>query len=214
MSIVLAIDTAVAVAAGIAVDGKVAAAVTLSGDRNHVEQLAPLVTRLAADCGVRLSAVTDVVVGMGPGPFTGLRVGIVSAQVIASTLGVPLHRVCTLDALALQWGDAPEEFVVVTDARRKEVYWARYRAGARVEGPVVTAPSAVPNLAAGGPGVGLCPQLTSTTDALRSVDAGTLALRGLELPDVGPAPLYLRRPDATVPKHTKSVLVTTRRGRR
>lgn len=214
MSIVLAIDTAVAVAAGIAVDGRVAAATTLRGDRNHVEQLAPVVTRLAAECGVELSEVTDVIVGMGPGPFTGLRVGIVSAQVIAATLGVPLHRVCTLDALAAQWDDAPAEFVVVTDARRKEVYWARYRAGVRVEGPLVTAPSAVPNLAAAGPGVALCRQLTPATDSLGSVDAGALAVRGLGLPDVGPAPLYLRRPDAAVPKHTKSVLVTTRRGRR
>lgn len=214
MSVVLAIDTAVAVAAGIAVDGRIAAETTLTGDRNHVEQLTPVVSRLAVEAGLALTDVTEIVVGMGPGPFTGLRVGIVSAQVLASTLGVPLHRVCTLDALAAQWDDAPSEFVVVTDARRKEVYWAWYRDGARVAGPNVTAPGDVPELPAAGPGVTLCPHLSKATDALDQVRAGVLAGRGASLPDAGATPLYLRRPDATVPQHTKSVLVTTRWGRR
>lgn len=208
--IVLAIDTAVAVAAGVAIDGVAAAATTLAGGRNHVEQLTPVVQGVVAAAGVSLRDVTAVVVGMGPGPFTGLRVGIVSAQVLANTLGVPLHHVCTLDALAAQWVDAPAEFVVVTDARRKEVYWARYRDGARVEGPVVTPPGEVPALPAAGPGVELCAHLTPAGEAL-AVDAGVLAVRGLGLPDVGPAPLYLRRPDATVSTRTKSVLVATRR---
>ncbi|MGZ6793576.1 MAG: tRNA (adenosine(37)-N6)-threonylcarbamoyltransferase complex dimerization subunit type 1 TsaB, partial [Mycobacteriales bacterium] len=81
----------------------------------------------------------EVVVGVGPGPFTGLRVGIMTAAAFASARGLPVRGVCSLDGLA-----APST-VVVTDARRKEVYWAVYDGtGARVDGPHVSAPSEVP----------------------------------------------------------------------
>jgi len=67
--------------------------------------------------------IDQVIVGMGPGPFTGLRTGIVFAQSFAFAQGLPIHGVCSLDALA--FGIELPEFIVATDARRKELYWAK-----------------------------------------------------------------------------------------
>jgi tRNA threonylcarbamoyl adenosine modification protein YeaZ len=213
VNIVLGIDTATSVSVGVAVDGEVRATRTLEGSRNHVEQVQPTIDTVLAEAGLGLPDVTGVAVGMGPGPFTGLRVGIVTAEVLAEALRVPLRRVCTLDVLAAQWMDAPPEFVVVTDARRREVYWARYRDGARVDGPSVSPPADVPAIAAAGPGAGLCPQVVRVDGAPDAVSAGVLAARAEALPDAGPVPLYLRRPDATVSTKRKSVLVVPgRRG--
>ncbi|WP_028707288.1 tRNA (adenosine(37)-N6)-threonylcarbamoyltransferase complex dimerization subunit type 1 TsaB [Propionicicella superfundia] len=205
--IVLGIDTATSVSAGVAAAGRVLATRTLEGDRNHVEQLQPTIDAVIAEAGISLSDLTGVAVGMGPGPFTGLRVGIVTAQVLAEALGVPLHRVCTLDVLAAQWERPPADFVVVTDARRREVYWARYRDGERVDGPNVTSPGLVPAGPGAGPGAGLCAQVESSPGAPGAVSGGVLAARASELPDPGAVPLYLRRPDATVSTRRKSVLV-------
>lgn len=211
MTTVLGIDTATSVSVGVARDGVVLASRTLAGDRNHVEQLQPTIDAVLSDAGVAWSGIAAVAVGMGPGPFTGLRVGIVTAQVLAEVLGVPLLTVGTLDALAAQWRvEAPDrvpgEFVVVTDARRREVYWARYVQGQRVNGPNVTSPDDVPDLPAAGSGVALCPRLTRATDAPTVLDAGVLAAQARALPSAGDAPLYLRRPDATVLTRRKSVL--------
>lgn len=207
MSIVLGIDTATSVSVGVAVDGRVRATRTLEGSRNHVEQVQPTIDAVLAEAGCALSDVTGVAVGMGPGPFTGLRVGIVTAEVLAEALRVPLRRVCTLDVLAAQWTDAPPEFVVVTDARRREVYWARYRDGSRIEGPHVTPPADVPAIPGAGPALDLCPQVVRVGGAPTAVSGGVLAARAETLPDAGPVPLYLRRPDATVSTKRKSVLV-------
>ncbi|WP_063837435.1 tRNA (adenosine(37)-N6)-threonylcarbamoyltransferase complex dimerization subunit type 1 TsaB, partial [Streptomyces sp. NRRL WC-3549] len=105
--------------------------------RRHGELLLPAVDRVLAEAGVRLGAVTGVVVGVGPGPYTGLRVGLVTAATFGSALSVPVHGVCTLDGLAHAAGvEGP--FAVATDARRKEVYWARYEDGrTRTGGPAV-----------------------------------------------------------------------------
>ena len=81
-----------------------------------------------------------VVVGCGPGPFTGLRVGMATAAAYGHALGIPVHGVCSLDAIGVRTsGDT----LVVTDARRREVYWARYRDGVRIAGPAVNAPADV-----------------------------------------------------------------------
>ena len=101
--------------------------------RRHGELLA-LGVRAVLD-GRPAAELGAVVVGTGPGPFTGLRVGLVTAATMADALGVPAYGVCSLDAVGE--GDR----VVVADARRKEVYWARYAAGARVEGPAVERPA-------------------------------------------------------------------------
>lgn len=205
MSIVVGIDTSTDVRAGIAVDGRVVASGAVTDRRAHAEQLVPLLQRLLAEAGLTLADVDGFVVGVGPGPFTGLRVGVVTAATLAEVLGVGVRGVCSLDAVAAAWPDAPAEFVVVSDARRREVYWARYDgAGRRTAGPFVTAPDAVPRVPLAGPGASLVPGGDVAGPA--ELDAGVLAARGADLPEVGLEPLYLRRPDAEVPTRVKSTL--------
>lgn len=210
--LVLSIDTATSVAVGLARGSEVLATGVVDDSRSHVEQLTPTITTVLAEAGVDLGAVDRIVVGLGPGPFTGLRVGIATGQVLASTTGTPWHGVCTLDVLAAQWALAPEAFLVATDARRKELYWARYetRTGVpvRVDGPHVSAPEMLPDLPVIGPGVEqyrsvLGGRVVEGPDAL---DPGTMAVVGPSLPDAGGEPLYLRRPDAKEPGPRKSAL--------
>lgn len=182
--------------------------------RRHGELLLPAVHRVLREAGLKLDAVTDVVVGVGPGPYTGLRVGLVTAATFASALGVPVHGLCTLDGLAYASG-LDEPFVVATDARRKEVYWARYDdAGTRVTEPSVDRPADIADRVAGLPAVGAGARLYAevfpdardpehqAAEALAALAAERLAAgeRLLE-----PRPLYLRRPDAQVPKNYKVV---------
>ena len=211
----LAVDTSTTVAVGLARGRAVLSTAGVADRRAHVEQLTPLVQRCLADAGLRARDVDQLVVGLGPGPFTGLRVGIVTAQVLASALGRPWRGVCSLDVLARQHvlehrtaGQVGRAFVVATDARRREVYWARYDAdGVRVDGPNVSAPGEVPRLPTVGPAADLHPQVLDAVIGPRTLDAGVLAAHGAELPDAGREPLYLRRPDAAEPTRRKSVLL-------
>ncbi len=210
MSLVLGIDTATDVRAGLARDGDVLASAAVRDRRAHVEQLMPLVVGLLGDAGVAMADLTGIVVGVGPGPFTGLRVGVASALTLAEALGIGVRGVCTLDAIAAQWvcDGAPEAFAVVADARRREVYWACYdSAGRRVDGPFVTAPGQVSELPLAGPGAYLTGREPSGPSEL---DAGVLAARSADLADAGLEPLYLRRPDAEAPKTMKSTLLQPR----
>lgn len=142
-----------------------------------------------------------VVVGTGPGPFTGLRVGLVTAAATADALGVPAYGVCSLDGFT-------DDGVVVTDARRREVYWARYCGGVRVDGPAVLAPALL-DLRPGEPVVGarlagLPVSGPEHVDLLRLV--GVAAARVLAAAPSDPlTPLYLRRPDAVEPGAAKRV---------
>ena len=210
--LVLALDTTTDVTVGVARGHEVLASDRVTDRMAHVEQLMPLVHRTLAAAGARLADVAQVVVGLGPGPFTGLRVGIITAQVLAHVRGVPLHGVCSLDVIALAHvqassGPAAPAFLVATDARRKEVYWARYGAnGRRVEGPEVSSPDAVPRLPTVGPAADLYTDRLEVVPGPRTLDAGLLAAYGLELPSAGVEPLYLRRPDAAEPARRKSVL--------
>ena len=128
--VVLGIDTSATVCAGLARDGQVLAAGVVDNTRAHAEQLMPLVQRIAAAAGLSALAELDAIaVGVGPGPFTGLRVGVVAAVTLAEALGIPVRGVCSLDVLAHQAvtaGLVSSDFVVASDARRKEWYWARY----------------------------------------------------------------------------------------
>lgn len=213
--LVLAVDTSTTVAVGLARGPEVLAVAGVADYRSHVEQLTPLIQQCLAEAGVAARAVEEVVVGLGPGPFTGLRVGIVTAQVFASALGVPWRGVCSLDVLARQHvlehrdrDHVDQGFVVATDARRREVYWARYGAdGSRVDGPKVSVPGEVPRFPVVGPAADLYPQALDAVLGPRTLDAGVLAASGLGLPDAGREPLYLRRPDAAEPTRRKSVLV-------
>lgn len=108
-----------------------------AGATAHAEILAPSIAEVADEAGMTLAELDGVVTGLGPGPFTGLRVGIVTAAALGDALGLPVWGVCSLDALAPDAGST----LVVTDARRKEVYVARYDGVRRVFGPAVLAPA-------------------------------------------------------------------------
>ena len=200
-SVVLGIDTSGLVCAGVAVGGAVVASGVVPDTRAHAERLMPLVQQVMTDAGLTLSQVDRIAVGVGPGPFTGLRVGVVAAITLGEALGVPVRGVCSLDVLAHQADDAQDEFVVATDARRKEWYWASYQAdGERAAGPFVSAPDQLPDL----------PKVGPVTERPIELDAGVLAAIADSLPDAGLEPLYLRRPDAEVPTARKSTLLPPR----
>ena len=164
--------------------------------RAHAEQLTPNVLAALADAGLTVDDLGAVVVGCGPGPFTGLRVGMATAAAYGHALGIPVHGVCSLDAIGV---DTTGEALVVTDARRREVYWARYRDGVRIDGPAVDAPADVPadaQAVAGSPEHAalfdlprLAPVYPTAAGLVRAVADWTAEPAPL-------IPLYLRRPDA------------------
>lgn len=209
----LAFDTATPLVTVALHDGAdVVAERTSALPMRHGEQLAPLIDGVLRDTGLVRQDLTALAVGVGPGPFTGLRVGLVTARVLGLVLELPVYGVCTLDVLAVEaWetGRVTGPFRVATDARRKEVYLAAYGEGAdRIDGPLVVRPDDAPG---DGPVVGegarLYPdQLGPAVEPLRP-SAGWLARvvaeERAELTD--PEPLYLRRPDATVPGAPKPV---------
>ncbi|MEU6120477.1 tRNA (adenosine(37)-N6)-threonylcarbamoyltransferase complex dimerization subunit type 1 TsaB [Streptomyces sp. NPDC047123] len=213
--LLLALDTATPAVTVALHDGSSSVAESSQVDaRRHGELLLPAVDRVLAEAGLGLDAVTDIVVGVGPGPYTGLRVGLMTADTFGLALGVPVHGVCTLDGLAYASGiDGP--FVVATDARRKEVYWARYDdARTRAGGPAVDRPADIAADVAGLPAVGagalLYPDTFPDARAPEHVSAAALAALAAERLAAGeellePRPLYLRRPDAQVPKNYKVV---------
>ncbi len=178
--------------------------------RRHGELLA-LGVRAVLD-GRPAAELGAVVVGLGPRPFTRLRVGLVTAATMADALGVPAYGVCSLDAV----GDGDR--VVVTDARRKEVYWARYAGGARLEGPAVERPAGLAaRLDAGARLVGAGSVLHRDAFDGLTVDDSVVHPSGPALvrlaaarvlagaPSEALTPLYLRRPDAVEPGATKRV---------
>ena len=125
--IVLAIESATA-RAGVALgtpDGVVASAQVTRGPR-HAEVLVPAVEWVCAQAGVELAGVDAIAVDVGPGLFTGLRVGIATANGLAQALGKPMVAVSSLDLLAHAYKHAGPDIVSVIDARRGEVYAARY----------------------------------------------------------------------------------------
>jgi tRNA threonylcarbamoyl adenosine modification protein YeaZ len=200
VSLLLALDTATpAVTAGIVrlPDFALLAERVTVDARAHAERLTPNVLAALADATLSMADLDAVVVGCGPGPFTGLRAGMASAAAYGHALGIPVRGVCSLDAIGVRTsGDT----LVVTDARRREVYWARYRDGIRTHGPAVNAPADVDagaaQAVAGSPehaalfGLPRCEPVYPTP-------AGLVAA----VPDWSERPLplvalYLRRPDA------------------
>lgn len=212
--VTLAIDTSTVVCAGLAVDGRALDGKAVGDSRSHVELITPTIQGMLAAAGLGFEDITDVVMGVGPGPFTGLRVGLATARTLAWTRGLTPKGVVSLDILALQWAcsdSAPGgEFVVATDARRQELYWAHYDAAGRRQGaPQVSVPTQLPDLPVGGPGVLVHPGLLGDrvhTGSPLELDAGFLAAHAEELPDAGVEPLYLRKPDAAVAATRKSAL--------
>lgn len=222
----LALDTATGtIGAAVLADDRILAEVTHQDSRRHGELLAPAIEQVLAEAGVSVRDLTGIVVGVGPGPFTGLRVGIVSALVLGRVRGVPVHGICSLDAVAEaarldEVVDGP--FLVATDARRKEVYWATYVVEQdrvrRTSAPGVDRAADLPDEVRRLPAVGRGPMLydvlsRASQDAPVDVRPGLLGVvahralaagqsvvqdpaDGILLP---PEPLYLRRPDATEP---------------
>jgi tRNA threonylcarbamoyl adenosine modification protein YeaZ len=209
--------------------------------RRHGELLASSIDAVLAEAGAGRLDITAVAAGTGPGPYTGLRAGLVTARVLGSALGVPVYGVCTLDVIAADVARARtaagQEFVVATDARRREVYWARYdAAGRRLDGPAVGFPADVaeavteaaagraadspgspaspdsPHVLTAGAGALLYPGVLGPPIAPSYPAAGALAgIAAQRLaagePGSGAEPIYLRRPDARVPGPPKRVTV-------
>lgn len=196
--LVLAIDTATpAVTAGVVADGELVAERVTVDPRAHAERITPNVLGALADAGRRMADLHAVVVGCGPGPFTGLRVGMATAAAYGHALGIPVYGVCSLDAIG---GQTTGETLVVTDARRREIYWARYRDGVRMEGPAVSAPAdvdpGVAQVVAGSPDHAALFGLPASGPSYPT-SAGLVAAVAEWSGNPAPlVPLYLRRPDA------------------
>lgn len=193
----LALDTATPYVVVAAYDGERGFERVCEIPMKHGEQLAPLIEQVLGDAGWSPADLTGIVVGVGPGPFTGLRVGLVTARTMGFVLEVPVHGVCTLDAVAL---DAAVEgpFTVVTDARRREVYLATYDGG-RLSGPEVVRPADATTVGlVVGPGTELYPDVFGEARGPMRPSALTMARAFAEgrVEVVEPEPLYLRRPDA------------------
>jgi tRNA threonylcarbamoyl adenosine modification protein YeaZ len=216
--LVLAVDTATpastAALAEVTGDGMRGIAERRTVDpRAHGELLAPEIAAVLDEAGVRPRDLGAIVAGVGPGPFTGLRVGLATAASMGQALGIPTYGVCSLDALGLAAG--PGRVLAATDARRREVYWSTYADGHRTRDPDVARPADV------------------VADVERAVGEGALkysdvfgvpiderllyppgaALVSLAADRIrhGTAgerltPLYLRRPDAVAPATRKTVL--------
>lgn len=218
--LLLALDTSAGASAALTRDGETLASWSTGAANTHAEVLAPAVQDLLRQADVAGADLDGVVVGVGPGPFTGLRVGIAMAQSLSIGWGKPLHGVCSLDSLALRAVEenlVEGEFLAVTDARRREVYWARYEnddAGSRlIEGPFVGPAADLPELPAVGAGAALYPDALTPAfeDAAawvpHAVELAALAEGALAGDLMGtlcePRPLYLRESDAKVPAQMK-----------
>ncbi|MCT2592298.1 tRNA (adenosine(37)-N6)-threonylcarbamoyltransferase complex dimerization subunit type 1 TsaB [Streptomyces sp. N2-109] len=215
--LLLALDTATPTVAVALHDGdRVLAQSHQTDARRHGELLLPAVDKVLRMADRALPEVTGIVVGVGPGPYTGLRVGLATAAAFSAALGTPVHGLCTLDGLAYASGlDIP--FVVATDARRKEVYWARYAdARTRIGEPAVDRPAELAEAVAGLPAVGagalLYPDTFTGARAGLPAHQSAAALAELAVERLAagaeflpPLPLYLRRPDAQVPANYKVV---------
>lgn len=209
--------TAAVVPVGEPTDPAMAAAATARtvDARRHGELLAPSIRSVLAESGHGVDDLSAVVAGVGPGPFTGLRVGLVTAAAIASARGIPAYGVCSLDGV----GAPGRTRLVATDARRAEVYWAVYDArGRRVVGPSVDRPEVVAARCAelgvesttGDGAYRYAEILGRPVDGYRYPDPAALAELARErirsgVPSETLTPLYLRRPDATVPGAAKRV---------
>jgi tRNA threonylcarbamoyl adenosine modification protein YeaZ len=182
-ALILGFDTATPAVTVALHDGSRAIAQESAVDsRRHGELLAPAIAKVLAVAGVTPADLTAIAVGTGPGPYTGLRVGLVTAQVLGSALGIVVDGICTLDVIAAQASRAAagREFIVATDARRREVYWARYSAaGVRLSVPAVSLPADLPT---GYPMAGEGAMLYADLLGSQRLDTRGLDTRGLDTP--------------------------------
>lgn len=207
--LLLALDTSTpAVTVALHSGDRVLAESTTVDARRHTELLAPAIIGVLKTAGADRRDLTSIAVGVGPGPFTGLRIGLVTARTLGAVLDVPVQGVCSLDIVAAGVADQGS-FVVATDARRREVYWASYDGVRRTAGPAVVTPADVTTeLAAAGAGARLYPEAFRHPVDPEYPNAGDLATAIVagSVDVLAPDPLYLRRPDASPPGARKSVL--------
>ena len=219
--LVLAVDSASAATsaaiAEVTADGVTVIAAEANVDaRAHGEVLAPLIQACLATAGRAPGELNAIVAGVGPGPFTGLRVGLVTAAALGDALTIPTYGVCSLDAIGCSAGPSGESrLLVAADARRREVYWAGYRHGVRDGDPMVTKPAELDlegytamagsgaRLYADALGLPLLDQDYPDLGALVAVAAERVLAQA---PAEQLTPLYLRRPDIAEPSVRKSVL--------
>ncbi|MCM3522874.1 MULTISPECIES: tRNA (adenosine(37)-N6)-threonylcarbamoyltransferase complex dimerization subunit type 1 TsaB [unclassified Curtobacterium] len=204
----LAIDTSAGTSVAVVdpASGRVLAERSTDDSRRHAEVIGPFLAEVLAEAGVTGADVTGVVAGTGPGPFTGLRVGIAAARTFAAARGVPLLPLVSHDAIAADLQRHP--VVVLTDARRREVYWSAHdETGTRVAGPGLAKPADLDEaIRASRPEAVDWPRETVTTvpaGRLGSLAADRLASGA---PFADDTPLYLRDPDVTVPGAPKRVV--------
>ena len=177
MTISLAIDTATSrTIVGVVDNGVVVFEEFHEGATDHGKAISELVAK-----ALRATAIPDqVVIGMGPGPFTGLRVGIIFAQSFALARSIPWIGVCSLDAIRIDSSTndlSTDEYTVAIDARRKQMYWASYKAGVRINGPAIDKPEDIPGF-------------------ITNVFPDTAKLVELSSTQNEREPIYLRSPDA------------------
>jgi tRNA threonylcarbamoyl adenosine modification protein YeaZ len=174
----------------------------------HGELLAPAIASVLREADASVDDLTGIAVGVGPGPFTGLRVGVATARTLSAVRDLPVYGVCTLDVVAFAVHSAGP-FIVAIDARRKEVYWARYeRPTQRVGEPAVSRPADVgAALPTAGYGAVLYPEAFPDRidpDYPRAADLAAMVVSGAVTP-LPPDPLYLRRPDVSTASPQKRV---------
>ena len=222
--LILAIDTSAVASAALVSDDSLESVVgsfATEDTRSHAEVLAPGIEQLLAGAGLSGADVDVIVAGVGPGPFTGLRSGIVTARSLAFVWDKPLYGLMSLDAIALEVAESTEaaaEFIVATDARRKEVYWARYSlAGSQLprllDGPHVGFAADLPELPVYGAGAGLYEDVLNAVPEFagrqpEALSLGQFALARLTAGEqlLDTTPLYLRESDAQVPGPRKRAL--------
>ncbi|CAL8899059.1 tRNA (adenosine(37)-N6)-threonylcarbamoyltransferase complex dimerization subunit type 1 TsaB [Kocuria varians] len=218
--LVLSLDSSSIASVALSRDGEVLERFDTTDTRSHAEALAPAVQELMARAGLTGADLDAVLVGTGPGPFTGLRAGLVTARTLGFAWDLPVHGLCSLDAVAHRVGPLAlaaghPEFAVAIDARRKELYWRRYRVAEEggvvvlpAGDPQVSAPKQLPDVPCYGSGTALYPDRVprpavegtdvapSAADLARA--AWSVTSRGGEL-STDTSPLYLRESDAKVP---------------
>lgn len=223
--LILAIDTSATASAALLSRSSASGAIEVlasfetTGTNTHSEVLAPGIESLLTEVGMSGAELDGLVVGVGPGPFTGLRVGIATARTLGFAWGIPVHGAMSLDAIAcdvVAAGEHEDDFIVAIDARRKELYWARYAAdGALVDGPQVGVAETLPAIPVYGVGAGLyaerlqaigarvVPGFSDRQPCAASLGAWAILALELDRQLLPTTPLYLRESDAKVPRQMK-----------
>jgi tRNA threonylcarbamoyl adenosine modification protein YeaZ len=203
--VLLAIDTSAGTSVAL-VDpstGRIVAERSRTDTMRHAEVIGTLLSEVLAEAGARPSSLGGVVVGMGPGPFTGLRVGIAAARTFALGAGLPLYPMVSADAVARleMRSGADDTIIVVTDARRKEVFWSLYDLSAaepvRIDGPGLAKPDSLPHSEAR--------RVDAAEIPAAQLALAAAALLAAGLPLASDDALYLRSPDVTMPSGIKRV---------